>query len=457
MTESLAPASFAIDWDQVRDEVVAHLQALIRLETVNPPGNEITVARYLERVLRAEAIEVRVVEPAPGKAALRATLPGSGSAGGPLLLLAHMDVVPVERAKWSVDPFAGEVREGYVYGRGAIDDKGMLAVNLVTLLLLQRWRRAGGTLDRDVALVTTSDEETGGAHNIGWVGTYHPELLEGTDAINEGGRVRIVGGRTLYAAVQCAEKVSHRVTLTTTGPAGHASIPLADNALWRLGRALAALGAHREPLTLIPTTEAFFRTLASVWPDAEQAAAMADLVSGDPGRAALGEAAIARIPNLDALVRAGVSATVVRGGEGPNVIPGEARATLNVRTLPGQTIDEVLQRVTATIDDPRVQLTVEASGVDAPCTPHDARVYEAMAASARELVPDLAVVPYLSTGATDSAVLRSLGVRCFGILPFPLEPQDESRMHGHDERVPVEGLRWGVQLLWGTVTRAAIG
>lgn len=447
----------APNWSAVRAETVRHLQALIRLNTVNPPGNEVAVARYVEGVLTAAGIETAVVEDGPGKAALRATLRGTGADGGPLLLLAHMDVVPVEADKWTVPPFDGLEQGGHVYGRGAIDDKGMLACHLVTMLLLKRHVvDAGLALTRDVALVATSDEETGGAHNIDWVAREHPELLAGEDAINEGGRVRVVGGRPLYAAIQCAEKVSHVVHVIARGPSGHSSVPLETNALWRLGRALAALGRHRDPLTVLPTTRDFFGTLAAVWPDDDEARAMLQVASDDARAVAQGEAVLAKVPTFDALLRAGVSATMLHGGDRPNVIPGEVRATLNVRTLPGQHVADVVSRLRKAIADPLVDVVVEREGDDAPCTPHGAPVYEALADSLRALDHRIAVVPYLSTGATDSARMRRLGVRCYGILPFPLEPGDEARMHGHDERVPVEALLFGVQVLYGAVRRSAL-
>lgn len=448
--------SFSPDWDAVREEVVAHLQALLRIDTVNPPGNEIVAARYLHQMCARAGIEAELVEPAPGKAAVRGGLRGTGSGGGPLLLMAHMDVVPVEPAQWTVPPFAGERRDGFIYGRGAIDDKGMLAANLTVLHLLARLVASGVTLTREVALLATSDEETGGPYGIEWVAEHRPDLIEAEDAINEGGRIRIVEGRPLYAAVQCAEKVSHVVTITARGPAGHAAVPLADNAIWRLGRALAALETHREPLTLIPTSRELFTGLAQVWPVPSEATAMADLVSDDPARVRRGESTLSSLPLFDALLRTGISATMLSGGSRANVIPGEARATLNVRTLPGQRIDEVIGSLRRAIDDAGVEVTLASEGDDAPCTPHDGPTFRSIAEGIRAVDPSLLVVPYLSTGATDSARLRRLGIRAFGILPFPLEPADEARMHGHDERVPVESLLFGVRLLWECVTRIAV-
>ena len=445
------------DWSAVREQVVRHLRHLLRIDTTNPPGNEIVAARYLDGVLREASIETHLLEPVPARAALVARLRGDGSAP-PVLLLAHMDVVGVEREHWTVDPFGGEVRDGHVYGRGAIDDKGMLAVNLVTMLLLRRHVADGGRpLARDVVFVATSDEETGGDWGLGWLLAHHPEMLRAEFALNEGGRIRVVEGRPLYAAVQTAEKVAHIVTLRAHGPPGHASIPLPDNAVLRLGRALAAVGAHIEPLRLGPTTRGFFAGLAPCWPDRRVGEAMADVVSDDPARAARGATVLREEPLLDAVLRTGISPTMLGGGIRANVIPADATATLNVRTLPGEAIEDVARRLREAIADPFVDVQVTDPGEDAPASPPDSPLFRAVAAAARELVPHLVVVPYLSTGATDGARLRRFGIPCYGLLPFPLEPDDEARMHGHDERVPVAALEFGARVVYGAVSRVAAG
>src|SRR3712207_1267422 len=181
--------------------------------------------------------------------------------------MAHMDVVGVEAAQWSVEPFGGVVRDGYLYGRGAIDDKGMVAANLVAMLLLKRHVvDAGGTLSRDVVFVANADEEASGRLGMAWLLEHHPELARAEFALNEGGRTRVVGGRALYLAVQNTEKVPHVVTVTARGPGGHASVPLPGNAIGRLGRALDRIAAHREPVQLNATTRRFFAELARVWP-----------------------------------------------------------------------------------------------------------------------------------------------------------------------------------------------
>src|SRR5947209_5583392 len=444
-----------IDWPLAREETISHLQELIRFNTVNPPGNELPLARYLDRVFRDNDLQTQLFEPAPLRAALVARLRGRG-ATRPVLLMAHMDVVGVEREHWCVDPFAGAVREGYLYGRGAIDDKGMLAANLMTMLLLKRALDDGRlSLARDVIFVATSDEESAGEWGMGWLIANHPESVRAEFALNEGGRTRIVNGKPLYLAVQSAEKVAHVVRLTARGPSGHASVPLEGNAVARLARAIAAIHANPLPIRLLPTTREFFRELSRVWPVENERIAMADVASGEPQRMQRGAQVLRAIPLLDATLRTTVSPTMLSAGIAPNVIPGDASATLNVRTLPGHALDSVIDELARTISDPLVQIDIIERGDESPICEFSSPMFAAIAEATRALNPELAVVPYLGTGATDSARMRRWGVHAYGVLPFPMEQSDEGRLHGHDERIPLDSLEFGTRLIHGAVRRIA--
>jgi acetylornithine deacetylase/succinyl-diaminopimelate desuccinylase-like protein len=443
------------DWNAVRDETVRHLRRIIQLNTVNPPGNEITVARYLDSTLRAAGIETHLFEPTQGRAAFVARLRGNG-AKQPVLLMAHMDVVGVERDQWTVDPFAGVEKDGYVYGRGAIDDKGMLAANLVTMLLLKRHIiDAGRTLQRDVVLVANSDEEAGGDWGMGWLIANKPDLIRAEFALNEGGRTRIVKGRPLYLAVQNTEKVAHNVRVIAMGPGGHASVPLAGNAINRLARALARIAGHEEPVRINPTTRAFFSQLSAVWPNAAEGRAMADVASRDERRITRGARVLSAIPIYNAVLRNGISPTLVDGGIRTNVIPTEATANLNIRTLPGQSIDSVVARLRRVVADKQVKFEIDRDTIDAPPSSFRSAMFTAIADAVRVADSSMVVVPYMSTGATDSARLRAWGVQTYGSLPFPLAPEDEERMHGNDERVPIESLLFGTKVIyWATLNVA---
>ncbi len=443
----------SIDWEGALWDTISHLQTLIRIDTVNPPGNEMSLARYLDDVLRGVGVATTLLEPGPGRAALVARIPGSGRQPA-LLLLAHMDVVGVERAGWTMNPFGGEILDGHLYGRGAIDDKGMLAVNLETMLLVQEHlARAGQALDRDLVLVATSDEETGGAFGIDWLIQEHPDLLQAEYALNEGGRIRIIDGRPAYCAVQCAEKVPHLIKVTAHGRSGHASVPLPDNSIGRLGRAIAAIAAHIEPVHLTEITRQFFAGLADIWTDERERRALADVASSDPARLVSAAGVLADRPQLNAVLRNGISPTMLSGGVRPNVIPGQASVTLNVRTLPGESLDDVARRLGDAIGDHEVVLEVISRGDDAPPSPLDSALFSAIRDSISALDPAIRTMPYLSTGATDSAALRRIGVQAYGLLPFPLTQDDEDRMHGNDERVPVSSLSFAVRLMFDLVRR----
>ena len=447
----------AADWTAVEAETIERLQTLIRFDTTNPPGNELPLAEYLMEVLEREGISTELLIPTPGRAAVIARIKGNGT-GRPVMLLAHMDVVGVERDKWSCDPFGGVVLDGYVYGRGAIDDKGMLAANLMAMLLIKRQITDGLIeLERDVLFVATSDEETGGVFGIKWLVQQHRDMLDAEFAINEGGRTRIIAGGKRYLAIQTAEKISHMVAITARGPAGHSAIPLAANAIFHLGRALARLGEYREPVTLTETTRRFFGLLSRVWPVSDERAAMAALVSVDGAESARGAETLSRIPVLNAVMRNGISATTIAGGVAGNVIPAEATAVLNVRTIPGHRIEDVIERMRSWLDDPEIEITIVSHGEQAPASSPDSAMFNAIAQAAGQLDPEITVVPYLSTGGTDSAHLRRIGIDSYGILPFPMEQSDEERMHGHDERVPVKSLHFGTRLIFDSIRRVATG
>ncbi len=443
------------DWRSVEAETVSRLRDIIQFDTTNPPGNELLLARYLERVLVGEGIETSLLEPTANRAQVIGRIRGTGERR-PVILLAHMDVVGVERARWTRDPFGGEIDDGYLYGRGAIDDKGMLAANLMVMLLTKRLLAEAGTVPaRDIVFVATSDEEAGGDWGMGWLVSHHPELLDAEFALNEGGRTRIIEGGRTYLAVQSAEKVSHVVTVTAHGTAGHAAIPLRDNAVFRLGRALDQLSRYAEPVVLTEITRQFFSRLADIWPNAIEKKGMLDLINGKGSLSEGGAAILSSIPVFNAVLRNGISATVVQGGKQFNVIPDTAVAVLNVRTLPGQSIDAVFDRMRGAVNVQGVTLDITHRGEEGPASDPASEMFNAIADAARELDPKITVVPYLSTGVTDSARLRRLGVKAYGILPFPMVQADEERMHGNDERVPLASLHFGTRLIYGAIDRIA--
>ena len=299
-----------------------------------------------------------------------------------------------------------------------------------------------------------SDEESA-TWNTTWLAQSHWDKMDCEFALNEGGRTRIVGGKLLYVAVQNTEKVSHVVAVTAHGPGGHASIPLEGNVIFRLGRALSRIAEYRPPVFLTPTTREFFTQLGRVWQNREERQAMADIASSDTRRIQRGARILEKTPVFNAVIRTGISPTILEGGIRSNVIPTEATAKLNVRTLPGQSIESVVARLKQVVGDPLVDVTVADRGEDSPASDFHSPMFTALRESAQALEPSLAVVPYLSTGATDSARLRNWGMQAFGLLPFPMNQNDEDRMHGNDERVPLTSLDFGTRMIYGAILRVA--
>jgi acetylornithine deacetylase/succinyl-diaminopimelate desuccinylase-like protein len=332
----------------------------------------------------------------------------------------------------------------------------MLAANLMATILLKRFVVDRGIpLSRDVVFLATADEETGGEYGMKWLVEKHREILDVEFAINEGGRTRLIEQGKRYLAIQTCEKISHMVSVTARGPAGHSAIPLEGNAIFRLGRALARLADYREPVTLTETTRGFFTELSRMWPDEAQRSAMGMLVSDDTESSARGAAILSEIPVFNAVMRNGISPTKLAGGIAGNVIPAEATAVVNVRTIPGYNVDDVIERMRACVDDADISFSAAGHTSDAPASDPSSAMFNAIKGAARELDPELAVAPYLSTGGTDSAHLRRIGINAYGILPFPMQQSDEERMHGHDERIPVSSLHFGTRLIYESVKRVA--
>lgn len=447
-----APTGAGLDWDQVAQETLHHLQALIRIDTTNPPGNELAAARYLKRVLDGEGIRSQLIETAPGRGALVARLEASGPvAGEPLLLVGHLDVVGVERAKWSVDPFAGVVQEGAVWGRGALDDKGMVAAELMTLLLLKRQRVP---LLREVIFLAEGDEEGGGTYGMEALVADHFEEFRAGYALNEGGRILENDGRVIFVGIQNSEKTAHNVTLVARGPSGHASIPHPENPIARLSAALAKIARYRAPAKLTPTTARFFQNLART-ADPQTAAWMRRLRNPSQ-RQQVADELSRRSLHWNALLRNTISPTLIHGGIRTNVIPDEARANLNVRLLPGESLAVLVGQLKKLVDDPNIEFVYENNpGPEAPAAPMDGLFFRALARVAAEMFPEAVVTPYMHQAATDSGPLRARGVESYGLLIFPITGKELLLLHSSNEHLRLVSLRRGTEFLYRVVREFA--
>ncbi|MCI0329443.1 MAG: M20/M25/M40 family metallo-hydrolase [candidate division Zixibacteria bacterium] len=435
-----------IDFTKAGEEGIKILSEVIRINTVNPPGDELAAALSYKKLFEEVDLKPELLKPSEARANLVVRLQGKGKAG-PLILLSHLDVVGVEREKWKYDPFGATVDDGFLYGRGAIDDKGMGALFAELVLLIVRHKIP---LKRDLLFVACADEEAGGKLGISWLIENHREKIFAEAAINEGGRVKLNNGKVEYVAIQNAEKVPYHIHLKVRGTPGHASIPLPDNAIFRLAKALAKIEEYKTPLKLNDTTRAVFKGVAELDP-ASPTGFFARNVE-DPLIGAFAREQLAKHPYFNSILRNSIAPTIFKSGIRENVLPSEAEATLNCRLLPGERIDEFISELKRAVGDDTVEISFrQGKAADVSPSPASHEVFQALARSTIKTWPGAKVFPFMSTGATDSAELRASGVACFGILPFPLTEADEARMHGHDERVSLQGFAEGLAFMYRTL------
>ena len=459
-------------WAMAVDEVVDTLRELIRIPSVNPPppeapDGELVAARRLAAILAAAGLEPEVVEPEPGRGSVHTRLRGDGTGGAPLLLLSHLDVVPAPAARWSHDPFAADLVDGYVYGRGAVDMKDMVAMELGVVRLLAAEARAAGLdpardpipgLRRDVLFTCTADEEAGGLAGAKWVAEHRPEWLTAAGAVNECGGVSVtVAGRRFYP-IQVAEKGFAAYRIAITGTWGHGSMPREDNAAVLAAAVIARLAAPG-PTRLTPVMARFIDLAAAELPP-DAAAILRGIAGDDPGRA---EAALALACDptyaraLRALLRDTLSPDVVQAGVKYNVIPGDATIEVDCRVLPGTTEPEMRAQLVERIGPElaaacTIELIVFGAPVEAPA---EGPLFDLLVATIRDHDPDGIPLPVMVPFATDAKHTDTVGTPTYGFSPLRLDPGERflERFHGADERVSVDAIRWGLPVLYDVVRR----
>jgi len=427
--------STSLSWAQAvvsSSEPADILVNLIKINTSNPPGNETQAAQYIKGLLTAEGISSEIFESAGGRGNLVARLKGTGKAR-PLMLMAHLDVVGVERDKWTVDPFAGIIKDGYIYGRGASDDKGMLAANIAVFLRLHREKVQ---LDRDIILLAEAGEEGTPKYGIEYMIENHWDKIDCEYVINEGGAIHIQNGAVDYVALATTEKVPRGMTVTAHGSSGHGSIPRPDNPVVHLSAAIAKLGTWQTPMRLNDTTRAYFQKRSQI-AEPELKALLANLDSGETQNKLQ-----QKYPAEYSKLRTSIVPTIIKGGFRTNVIPAEAEATLDVRALPDEDISALIEQMNKVVNDPAIEIK-RISGNDRPAgvpSRLDTDLYHAMESTAHKMFPQAITLPDMLTGATDSAQLRAKGVQAYGIST-PKTDDDARRVHGNDERTSVDGLK----------------
>jgi acetylornithine deacetylase/succinyl-diaminopimelate desuccinylase-like protein len=439
---SVSPSAIAdIDWSKARAEAVQLLQELIRINTTNPPGNERAAALHLQKLLDSEGIETKVLNVAPGRANLFARIKGDGSRR-PLILLSHTDVVMAETEHWSVPPFSGEIRDGFVYGRGASDMKGTAAVHATLMRLL---KRLNVPLKRDVILLAVADEEAGGTGARSIV-EDHLDLIRGAEfLLNEGDVAYVKNGKLQQYGVDVMEKAALWLRITARGPAGHGSIPLANSSVNRLLKALERLRAWETPIRVPAAVAEGYRVLAAQQSDPVLRNAYANLEEAltDP---ALREKLLAN-STLNAEVRNTVTITGLQGSEKVNVIPGTAWAQIDVRLLPGETPDGFITTLRGVIADPGLEIEMLEGS-----TPTGSSANTALMSAIRKVAArrdaSVPVIPTILTSSTDSSKFRSVGITAYGFEPYKMDDGELNRAHGDDERLSVENVGFALQFLY---------
>lgn len=432
--------SQGIDWAAVRDEAVRLLRELLRIDTTNPPGNEHAAAEFLAALLVREGFEPRLLTSEPGRSSVIARLNGRGQRG-PLLLQGHTDVVPADPAEWSRPPFSGDLAGGYVWGRGALDMKGTVIMQLLAVIMA---KRLGLRPRGDVIFCAVPDEETGGFLGAGWLVDNHPELVRAEVALGEVGGYTVFLGVDRYYPIQVTEKVGCQLRLRVSGASGHGSMPIRDGAMAKAGRVLEALTHRRLPAHLSPVSERFVRSLAESQP---LLLGLLDPARSDGVLAELG----AEGRMWEAILHNTATPTVIQGGSKTNVIPGSIEIVIDGRLLPGQSAETFIDEVRGLVGDDAEIVNVRhtPSHTEAPV---DA-FFEQLCDVVRELDPGARPVPAIVTGITDARHFARLGTRCYGFAPVRLNPETPfwTLFHGADERIPVDGLAFGVEAIFRVI------
>ena len=437
----------------LREAAVRHLQALLRCDTQSPPGNEILAAEYIRTALAGAGIESTFMEAAPGRVSVVARLQAENPVGKPVLLMGHIDVVTVEPGKWERDPFSGEIIDGFVWGRGAVDMKGQVAAELAAFIAI---KESGIPLTRDLVFVAFADEEAGGAFCADFVWKHHKDLIDAEFAINEGGGSPIrIADRTFYTC-QVGEKGATRLKMTVRGNPGHASVPVPGTAMEKLAEALSRLHAWEPPTKLTASVRLMLAGIADKLGDKARARIGAMLEQGNPAWA---ELAALPIPESDketlrAVTRNTAVPTIIHGGHRINVIPSEIVVEIDGRILPGEDPESFRQAVQDAVGDvAEITFLHEAqeSGIEADPA---SDFFEAIKATMADLAPDATVIPSLISGGTDAGLVP--GIKVYGF--FPILPTGrvalyDTLVHGHNERFHVDDLEYGTRFLYDLVIR----
>jgi acetylornithine deacetylase/succinyl-diaminopimelate desuccinylase-like protein len=442
-------AEAVFDWAMIEQEAASLLSRYIQIDTTNPPGNEIKAAAFLKSIFDREGIEATIIESAPGRANLRAVLRGDGSRKS-IILLNHMDVVPADEKLWQARPFRGEIKDGVIWGRGALDDKGPAIMEVAAMLALKRQKIA---LKSDVIFLGTADEEAGGALGAGYLLEKHPELFKNVGLVlNEGGGIRVEeDGRARVYSVSMAEKTPLWLRLTATGAPGHGSAPGKDMAAHKLIAALNRILKYQSPIKVVSEVQKFYADTAQTAPESRRSG-YRDL------RRALEDPTFRSEFLADARERGNVTNTIaitrITGSDKVNVISGVATAEIDVRLLPGEQPKTIIDELRRLIDDDSIKIEVMLS-FPAAITPPHPEAMRVITEFARSHDPGVPVVAPLVRGFTDCHFFREKGIPCLGFMPRRTPPSSEGLVHGVDERMHLESFNFGIRAIYEIVRQLA--
>ena len=443
-----AQERFLIDWETAGEEALQHLSDLVQIPSINPPGDETSVAEYVRDALAEDGIDSRMFWSDPRRANLVARIEGNGSKR-PILIMGHTDVVGVQAERWEKDPFGGERKDGWLYGRGSLDDKDSVAAGIIVMKLLQRH---GIELDRDIIFLAESGEEGTPEVGINFMVEHHWDEIAAEFALAEGGGGIEEDGHAHVLDVQTTEKMPRRVTLVARGTAGHGSIPRKDNAVAILARAVARADAWQTEMRLNETTKTYFQRLAEI-SEPEDAYRYRNVDNPEESDV-IQQYFLENFPYYYSILRTSVVPTVMDAGFRRNVIPSEGKAILDIRMLPDEDVEGFYEQLAAVIDDPRVEIVPEK--IYRPAAPPsgiDNEMFETLERVAAVVYPDAAVLPTMSTGATDMSQVRAKGVPAYGIGPVRSREEINSGngAHSDNERVSEQAFVDFVRFLWLTI------
>ncbi len=445
---AMAQDRYLVDWEEVGEESINHLIDLVRIDTSNPPGNETEAANYVKAALAADGIESEMFALDPDRANLVARIKGNGSKR-PILIMGHTDVVGVQAERWAEAPFGGLRKDGWIYGRGTLDDKDNVTAGLMLMKMLKRY---GVDLDRDIIFLAESGEEGTPEVGINYMVEHHWDKIEAEFCLAEGGSNILEEFGVSVVGIQSTEKKPRRATLIARGTAGHGSVPRLDNAVTALAKAVAKAGSWQTEMRLNPVTRAYFERLATI-AEPEDAWRYRNVENPEETEA-IQQHFLENYPYHYSVLRTSVVPTVIDGGFRRNVIPSEASAILDIRMLPDEDVDAFYEQLRVLIDDPNVEVSPEPIyRPEAPPSPIDTEMFQSLEKVANRMYPEALVLPSMATGATDMAQVRAKGVASYGIgaTRSVEEINSGNGAHGDNERVSEDSVKQLVQFLWYTI------